>query len=92
VQEATLKPMAELELALKDLDELLCELATISVTPLLSDDRRQLAEKCQSAINRLLEHRSADRPRERRCGDCGGLLPDGHPGGFCPARDDPDYF
>jgi hypothetical protein len=27
-----------------------------------------------------------------RCSTCRRLLPDGHPGGYCPARDDPGYF
>lgn len=27
----------------------------------------------------------------QRCSDCHGLLPDAHPSGYCPARDEPDY-
>lgn len=32
------------------------------------------------------------KPEEHRCGDCRRQLPDGHPNGVCPSRDDVGYF
>ena len=41
-------------------------------------------------VERALELEKASMPH--LCIDCRNPLPEGHPHGYCPARDEPDYF